>query len=247
MIPLFFFLSQRLGITFFFMLPWLLVLPCLPVERNWYSVVTEAWIPAGPGGLQTRSNSCPRRGTGCSRICLPGSCLCRSSPPTTSNVSFHPRTASTFVTLWRGGAVAMGWFTQRDGGFDCAALEWAAWCCSECHVSKSLYTWTKPFRLVPQNVSRRRSHASQAWDRLFPPSLVFISNGALLQYSCSAFPSQTSVSTEENKYSFLANECFSSVLDGLTFMVSRGWILLILAFSSSTSMRLRFMVLSEIS
>ncbi len=36
------FLSQRLGITIFFTLPWLPVSLRLPVWRNWYSVVTEA-------------------------------------------------------------------------------------------------------------------------------------------------------------------------------------------------------------
>ncbi len=96
-----------------------------PVERNWYSVVTEAQIPAGPGGLQTWSNSCLRRGCACSRICLPALCLCPSSPPTTLNVRFHLRTASTFVTLWRtsANAPATGWFTQRAEGLNCAALK----------------------------------------------------------------------------------------------------------------------------
>lgn len=52
-------------------------------------------------------------------------CLCPSSPPTTLNVRFHPRTASTFVMLWKTSTnfLATGSFMQRAEGLNCAALK----------------------------------------------------------------------------------------------------------------------------
>lgn len=154
------FLSQRLGITIF-----LYVAMVTGLALNWYSAATEAWIPAGPGGLQTSSNSCPHRGRACSCICLLGLCLWLSSPPTSKNVSFYLRTTSAPVTLWRTStnAPATGRFTHSAGGLNCAASEWAVECCSGCHVSKWFDTWTKSFRLVPQSVSEsiNQSYVSQ--------------------------------------------------------------------------------------